>query len=91
MNDAVFSSPAGQNEEPLSYSLGSPERKRLKTELERLRGECFDIPLVIGGKYAYRNTWQTGNAASGVYIYVLRGQKAGSTPITRKGKVAVVR
>ena len=50
MNDALLRVPPAENEPALSYAPGSPERARLKTELDRMLGETFDIPLVIGGK-----------------------------------------
>jgi 1-pyrroline-5-carboxylate dehydrogenase len=50
MNDAVLKAPLAENEPALNYSAGSPEREKLKAELDRLLGETRDIPLIIGGK-----------------------------------------
>jgi 1-pyrroline-5-carboxylate dehydrogenase len=50
MNDAMPKMPPAENESVLSYAPGSPERAKLKSELERLSSGGFDIPLVIGGK-----------------------------------------
>jgi hypothetical protein len=44
-----------------------------------------------GAKFAYKHVWDVRNAASGVYLYVLRARKAGYGGIMKKGKVAVVR
>jgi 1-pyrroline-5-carboxylate dehydrogenase len=50
MNDALPRTPPAENEPVLTYAPGSPERGRLKAELDRLLGEHFDIPLIIGGR-----------------------------------------
>jgi 1-pyrroline-5-carboxylate dehydrogenase len=50
MNDAVSRTPPADNEPVISYAPGSPDRARLKSELERIGKGGFDIPLVIGGK-----------------------------------------
>ena len=50
MNDSVSKTPPADNEPVLSYAPGSPERARLKDELDRIGRGRFDIPLVIGGK-----------------------------------------
>ena len=42
--------PMPKNEPILSYAPGSPERKALKAELERMSNETIEIPLIIGGK-----------------------------------------
>lgn len=58
MNDALPKVPVTRNEPVLSYAPGSPERAALEAELDRLLGESFDIPLVIGGREI-----RTGNTA----------------------------
>ncbi len=50
MTNAIFRLPDAFNEPALSYAPGSPERARLKTELERQYALQVDIPLIIGGK-----------------------------------------
>lgn len=50
MSDAVFSTPVPINEPVKSYAPGSPERKELKTEYDRLLKERIDAPMWIGGK-----------------------------------------
>lgn len=50
MNNALFSYDLPGNEPVMSYLPGSPERVALRTELNRLSAEVFDIPLIIGGK-----------------------------------------
>ena len=42
--------PPVRNEPALTYAPGSPERAEIKRELERLRGEQPEVPLVIGGR-----------------------------------------
>jgi 1-pyrroline-5-carboxylate dehydrogenase len=50
MNDAAVRVPRPANEPVLGFAPGSPERAAIKAALERIEGETFDIPLVIGGK-----------------------------------------
>ncbi len=42
--------PMPKNEPILSYAPGTPERKALQAELERMSNETIEIPLIIGGK-----------------------------------------
>ncbi|CAN5601957.1 L-glutamate gamma-semialdehyde dehydrogenase [soil metagenome] len=53
--------PPQENEPVLSYAPGSPERKELKSRLEKMSGERIDIPLVIGGRRV-----RSGNIAHAV-------------------------
>src|SRR5690349_4300904 len=50
MHDAVVAVPLPINEPVLTYAPGTPERTRLKAELERQSADCPEIPLVIGGQ-----------------------------------------
>lgn len=50
MTNAIFSLPESYNEPVLSYGPGTPERSRLKAELERQYQLELDIPLIIGGQ-----------------------------------------
>ncbi|HOI87350.1 MAG TPA: aldehyde dehydrogenase family protein, partial [Lentimicrobium sp.] len=50
MNNAIFVFDYPENEPVKSYSPGTPERKVLQKELDRLSSEVMDIPLIIGGK-----------------------------------------
>ena len=49
MNSSV-SVPEPRNEPVLDYAPGSPEKHALKTQLDRLAGDCAEIPLIIGGQ-----------------------------------------
>lgn len=42
--------PIPQNEPIFDYGPGSPEKAKLKAELERLSGQQLDIPLIINGE-----------------------------------------
>ncbi|MDA3833818.1 MAG: L-glutamate gamma-semialdehyde dehydrogenase [Spirochaetales bacterium] len=59
MPKGIFNVPLAQNEPVKNYAPGSPERKELKKELEKMRSELVDIPMVIGGKEI-----RTGNTVS---------------------------
>ncbi len=50
MTDAYFKAPPPKNEPILNYTPGSPERKSIKEMLEKMAGECIDIPIIIGGR-----------------------------------------
>jgi len=39
-----------QNEPPLNYAPGSPERRKVKAKIEELKQEVVEIPLIIGGR-----------------------------------------
>ena len=38
------------NEDIKAYLPGSPEKKSLKAELEKLENQHFEIPIIINGK-----------------------------------------
>ncbi len=50
MTNAIFNLPDSYNEPVFTYAPGSPERARLKAELDRQYGLELDIPLIIGGQ-----------------------------------------
>lgn len=50
MANAYFNLREPKNEPVYSYAPGTPERKKLKEELERLKSEQVEIPAIIGGK-----------------------------------------
>ncbi len=53
MANAYFKPPLVINEPVLDYAPGSPERKRLKQQLEDYRSQQMDVPMFIGGKEVY--------------------------------------
>ena len=61
MANSIVPVPKPQNEPILSYGPGSPEKKTLKAELNRMLSEEIEIPLLIGGKEV-----RTGNTAKAV-------------------------
>lgn len=50
MDDALYTLDRPQNEPVHHYAPGSPEKKELKKELQRIAGREIEIPLIIGGK-----------------------------------------
>jgi 1-pyrroline-5-carboxylate dehydrogenase len=50
MPKGFFKVPIPTNEPVKSYAPGSPERAELKKEIQRMRSEVVDIPMVIDGK-----------------------------------------
>lgn len=50
MPKGIFNVPKAINEPIKDYLPGSPERAELKNEIERMRSEVIDIPMIIGGK-----------------------------------------
>ncbi len=61
MSNGVFNVPQPRNEPVLSYAPGSPERRELRRQLERMAAREIEIPARIGG----RNV-RTGNLAKAV-------------------------
>ncbi len=50
MSQAIYKVPVPRNEHYLSYAPGTPERDALKKELDRLKSQTIEIPVIIGGK-----------------------------------------
>ncbi|MDZ7773048.1 MAG: L-glutamate gamma-semialdehyde dehydrogenase [Balneolaceae bacterium] len=50
MANALFNLREPENEVYLDYAPGTPERQKLKDELQRLRSRKIEIPAVIGGE-----------------------------------------
>ena len=50
MSRGMYNVPEAKNEPVLSYSPGSPERKKVKDTLKEMRSKVTDIPMYIGGK-----------------------------------------
>src|SRR5215470_15140439 len=50
MSNGIFNVPAPRNEPILAYSPGSPERKALRAELDRMAGQVVEITPRIGGR-----------------------------------------
>ena len=60
MANARFRVPPAVNEPVQSHAPGTPERKALEAQLQKMRSERIDIPLVIGGHEV--RTGRTGTA-----------------------------
>jgi 1-pyrroline-5-carboxylate dehydrogenase len=50
MSNGIFSVPVPRNEPVLAYTPGSPERKTLRAQLDRMAGEVIEITPRIGGR-----------------------------------------
>src|SRR5262245_6720033 len=50
MSNGRFNVPRPVNERVLGYTPGSPERRELEAQLDRLAASVLDIPLRIGGR-----------------------------------------
>mgnify|MGYP000854754860 CR=1 FL=1 len=50
MSNGIFTMPVPKNEPIYSYGPGSPEKIKLKAELEYLSTESVDIPVIINGR-----------------------------------------
>lgn len=61
MINGIFTIPEPLNEPVLAYAPGSPERARLKAELDRQYAQTLEIPLIIGGQEI-----RTGKTATAV-------------------------
>src|SRR5262249_58857442 len=50
MSNGIFGVPVPRNESVLAYTAGSPERKALCAELDRMAGQVVEITPRIGGR-----------------------------------------
>jgi 1-pyrroline-5-carboxylate dehydrogenase len=50
MSNGIFNVPVPRNEPVLAYTPGSPERKTLRAELDRIAGQVIEITPRIGGR-----------------------------------------
>jgi 1-pyrroline-5-carboxylate dehydrogenase len=55
MPKGIFKVPVPVNERVRNYAPGTHERETLKQEIDRLRSQVLDIPMVIGGKEVRTN------------------------------------
>jgi hypothetical protein len=90
----AYPNPARHNNPKFHFECGQADSAHL-TVYDISGHKVYDADMgvvqTIAGKYAYEYTWEVHNAASGVYLYVLRARKAAYGDIIKKGKVAVVR
>jgi 1-pyrroline-5-carboxylate dehydrogenase len=61
MSNGIFSVPDPRNEPVLAYAPGSPERRALRAQMEKMSKEVIEIAPRIGGRAV-----QTGNTAEAV-------------------------
>ena len=59
MNELNFTIKEAVNEPIKEYKPGSPEKASLKSKLEELKSQTFDIPIIINGQEI--RTGDTGN------------------------------
>jgi 1-pyrroline-5-carboxylate dehydrogenase len=50
MSNGIFTVPVPRNEPILAYTPGSPERKTLRAQLDRMAGEVIEITPRVGGR-----------------------------------------
>jgi 1-pyrroline-5-carboxylate dehydrogenase len=83
MSNGIFSVPVPRNEPVLAYTPGSPERKTLRAQLDRMAGEVIEITPRIGGRRV-----ATGRTAEAVMPHDHRHvlavwHKAGASEVQR--------
>ena len=83
MSHGIFSVPVPRNEPVLAYTPGSPERKALRAQLDRMAGEVIEITPRIGGRRV-----TTGRTAEAVMPHDHRHvlavwHKAGASEVQR--------
>ena len=83
MSNAIFQVPAPRNEPVVDYAPGSPERRTLVREIDRLRSQEIEIPLIIGGEEVW--TGVTGQVVMPHDYHHVLGtyQKAGRAEVLR--------
>ncbi|HEY7541118.1 MAG TPA: L-glutamate gamma-semialdehyde dehydrogenase [Methylomirabilota bacterium] len=83
MSNGIFSVPTPRNEPVLAYTPGSPERKALRAELDRMGGQVVEVTPRIGGRRV-----TTGRTAEAVMPHDHRHvlavwHKAGASEVQR--------
>ena len=81
MSNAYFELREPENEPVYSYAPGTPERKKLKQEIDRLKSQEITIPAIIGGEEV-----TTGNTAD-VVIPHDHGHKLGTVNLCGEKEV----
>jgi 1-pyrroline-5-carboxylate dehydrogenase len=89
MSNGSFKVPEPRNEPVLNYAPGSPERKQLERQLDRMASKVIDMPARIGGRKV-----RTGRTADAVmphdHGHVLgRWHKCGKKEVERAIKAAL--
>ena len=90
----AYPNPAKGNNPRFHFECGLADGARLVVydiSGHRVYETDMGAAVTTGGKYAYVHTWEVQNAASGVYVYIMRANKTGYSDIVKKGKVALVR
>ena len=83
MSNGIFTVPVPRNEPILAYTPGSPERKTLRAQLDRMAGEVIEITPRVGGRRV-----TTGRTADAVMPHDHRHtlavwHKAGASEVQR--------
>jgi 1-pyrroline-5-carboxylate dehydrogenase len=83
MSSGIFTVPVPRNEPILAYTPGSPERKTLRAQLDRMAGEVIEITPRVGGRRV-----TTGRTAEAVMPHDHRHtlavwHKAGASEVQR--------
>ena len=78
----IFKVPEVHNEPFLHYPPGSPERKALREAIHRLKGECPDIPCIVGGKEIRTGIVEAQTMPTGAVLPGPWGQGIGANVVT---------
>ncbi|MEA3507266.1 MAG: hypothetical protein U9R36_07260, partial [Elusimicrobiota bacterium] len=90
----VFPNPAKGSNPTIHFECGIADRVEVRiyniaAELVHAK-EISGSPQIVNGRYAYEYTWDTNGIASGVYLYLVRGQKDGRV-LQQLKKMAVIK
>jgi 1-pyrroline-5-carboxylate dehydrogenase len=77
MNNAIFHYKAPGNEPVELYKAGTPQRKALLAEIEKLKNTVTEIPLIIGGKEIYTGDTENISIPHDHQHVIARYHKAG--------------
>jgi 1-pyrroline-5-carboxylate dehydrogenase len=81
MNNAIFQYKSPGNEPVELYKAGTPQRKALLEEIDRLKSNPLEIPLVIGGKEVYTGNIEEVRIPHDHQQIVARYHKAGEKEV----------
>jgi len=81
MNNAIFNYEAPGNEPVELYKAGTPQRKALLTEIEHLKNNITEIPLIIGGKEVFTGETENISMPHDHQHIIARYHKAGKKEV----------
>lgn len=87
--NGIIKVPVPANEPIYSYAPGTPERKKLSAQMEKMLGEEIEIPLIIGGKEIKTGNFADCRCPHDHAHLLARYHKAGAPEVKKAVKAAM--